>query len=74
MSADRNVFRALRRYPYGESRRVTVFYTLNPNDGLHAHRMTRFRDAYEQAGRLDAPPVTIAGVKIPLSSGTTRNS
>ena len=69
MSADRNVFRALQRYPSGESRTVSVFYTLNPSDGLHAHRMTRFKDAYEQAGNPDAPPVAITGgqVRLPLN-------
>jgi hypothetical protein len=53
------VFRALKRYPYGETRAVTVFYQLNPKDTMHPNRMTRFKDAYEQAGRLDAPPPSL---------------
>ena len=64
LAADRNVFRALKRYPYGETRAVTVFYQLNPKDGLHPHRMTRFKDAYEQAGRLDAPPPRLHPVEV----------
>lgn len=64
LSSDRNVFRALRRYPYGETRAVTVFYQLNPKDTTHPHRMTRFKDAYEQAGRLDAPPPSLKPGKI----------
>jgi hypothetical protein len=35
--------------------------------------MTRFKDAYEQAGRPDAPPVTIAGGQIRMPSSSPRN-
>lgn len=72
MSADRNLFRALRRYPWGESRAVTVFYKIDPKDGLHAHRMTRFKDTYEQAGRPDVPPVPIDSAGIYEPTPTVR--
>ncbi len=74
MSADRNVFSALRRYKWGESRAVTVFYQLNPKDGLHAHRMTRFKEAYEQAGRLDAPLPRLNQGKIYEPSKSSENN
>ena len=55
LSADRNVFRALKRYPCGETHAVTTFYQLNPKDTMHPNRMKRFGAAYEQAGQKDAP-------------------
>jgi predicted O-methyltransferase YrrM len=40
MSADRSVFADLRqRGPAGSTGRATVYYTLNPADGLHANRL-----------------------------------
>jgi len=40
MSADRQVFEALRKNPrVGETNRASCFYTLNPDDEVHAQRM-----------------------------------
>jgi hypothetical protein len=64
LAADRNVFRALKRYPFGETRAVTVFYQLNPKDSMHPHRMKRFKEAYEQAGRPEAPSPRLEPVQI----------
>ena len=54
MSADRNVFSHLsRNHAWRGTERATVFYTLQPTDGLHASRLALMGPAYEQAGGAD---------------------
>ena len=50
MSADRNVFEMLRRHfrPAGTGQ-PSVFYTLDPNDGLHPLRLQLMGSAYESS-------------------------
>lgn len=59
LSADRNVFHALKRFPSGEARVVSVYYQLKQRDSQHPARMKRFGPAFEQAGNLDMPPPTL---------------
>lgn len=49
MSADRNVFAALRGLPCASTGEATAFYALDPADGLHAHRLRWMGDAWDEA-------------------------
>ena len=52
MSADRNVFAFLsRNHKSRGTGRASVYYALNPNDGLHPMRVRLMGSAYEKAGR-----------------------
>jgi hypothetical protein len=56
MSADRNVFAFLKRnHRFAATGRATAFYTLNPQDGLHAMRLRLMGSAYDEAGRIAEP-------------------
>lgn len=60
MSADRSVFEVLsRKHRARSTGHPTVFYTLQPGDGLHAARLRLMGSAYDQAGR--AGQVGLAG-------------
>jgi hypothetical protein len=55
MSADRSVFAALSQSHVARSTgRPTVFYTLQPKDGLHPTRLRLMGQAYDRAGMLEA--------------------
>ena len=51
MSADRTVFQALSGRSAGDVEVPTVYYRLDPNDSMHAERMTVMAIVYDQAGR-----------------------
>jgi hypothetical protein len=54
MSADRWVFEYLRRNrDSAGTGEATVFYMLNPDDGLHALRVEQMGDAYDECGSPD---------------------
>jgi hypothetical protein len=70
MSADRNVFAFLsRNHKSAGTGQATAFYTLNPEDGLHAMRLRLMGSAYDEAGRIadagNGPAVAAAPINGP---------
>jgi glycosyltransferase involved in cell wall biosynthesis len=50
MSADRNVFNFLKNHSApGVTGKANAFYVLDPNDGLHNHRLSLFGENYHKA-------------------------
>jgi hypothetical protein len=51
MSADRNVFAMLsQHFRHSTVDRPTVFYQIDPEDGLHTLRLQLIGPAYDEAG------------------------
>ena len=50
MSADRNIFNFLKNHSEpGSTGKASAFYVLDPNDGLHNHRLSLIGENYHKA-------------------------